>query len=277
MIGPVTLVATGESYRSSFRTRAYVTPDYLPGLNAHPMKALALVEAGARVRLVVPRRQRSWMRLFYRDGDDSGQHAITLQACRRLRSEEAREEECDWEPRTACSWSNTQFGGALYVDFDNAPRAGRCAVLEVQVPGEAMTYRGRAFGPRRRECREPAVRVQPRAPRPRTVLSFSFRSPARLGTFGRRRRAYRLAVLGPAEPACASDHEAFADRGRRGQRLVVRLDPRRTKGGRWCRGRFRGRLIQFDTYGCPKQGACRRPANFISREREVARFYFTVR
>ncbi|MBD0283699.1 MAG: hypothetical protein ICV69_16150 [Thermoleophilaceae bacterium] len=62
---PVALYNLPSTYRSSVRDRHRVTPEYLPGLHAHPMKVLALVQAGTQVRLVVPATQRPWMRLFY--------------------------------------------------------------------------------------------------------------------------------------------------------------------------------------------------------------------
>ena len=42
--------------------------------------------------------------------------------------------------------------------------------------------------------------------------------------------------------ACVIEHDAFFSHGPPGARLHALLDPRRTKGGRWCRGRFRGVL-----------------------------------
>jgi hypothetical protein len=255
VIGPATFVDAPGTYRGSFRGRDYVTPDYLPGLNAHPMKVLALVEGGARVRLVVPRRQRRWMRLFYNPGDDRGQHAMTLQACR----------------------THTQFDGGLYIDFENAPQGGRCAELAVKVAGQSTTYRGRLFGPRPRECRDVPVRVSPRAGRPATVFKVSFRGAARLGVFGDHRRSYRASVRGPDRSACLVENEAVADRGRPRRRLEMRLTPGREKGMRWCRGRFHGRLARVDNYACPDTGVCAPPAGFPRREREVGRFSFEVR
>lgn len=256
MLGPVTFVEAPGTYRTSFRGRAYVTPDFLPGLNAHPMDVIALVDAGTQARLSVPRRQRRWMRLFYRPGDETGQDAITLQACGR---------------------SDTPFDGGLYVDFDNAPRGGRCAELEVRVPVQSTTYRGQLFGPRPGECRSLAVRVSPSRGRPNTVFEVSFRSAARLGVSRAQRRSYRASVDGPEKRGCAFEGDAFADRGRPGNRVVLGLAPGRAKNSRWCRGRYHGVLARVNSYACPARGPCQPPPNFPRREQTVGRFSFVVR
>ena len=126
MIGPVAFSHLRDNYRTTLKS-GRAGYDYPPGLNAHPIKSVLLVRAGARVTLIVPRSQRRWMRLFYGLRGRRGEHAITLHACRRFRSPSAQRRECSWSPHTACRWRNTQFAGGVYVDFDNAPRRGRCA------------------------------------------------------------------------------------------------------------------------------------------------------
>jgi hypothetical protein len=157
MIGPVTFVAAASNYRTAARSRDQVTPEYLPGLNAHPMKVLALVSAGTRATLTVPRQQRAWMRLFYSGRNDAGQHSITLEACRRLASRDRRRRECGWSPRTACSWVNTQFAGGVYIDFDRAPKLGRCAELIVRAGAHPQVFRGPLFRPLPGACQTPTV------------------------------------------------------------------------------------------------------------------------
>ena len=256
VLGPVTFLEAPGTYRTNYRGRAYVTPDFLPGLNAHPMDVLALVEAGEQARIVVPRNQRRWMRLFYSEADENGQPAITLEACAR---------------------STTAFEGGLYVDFDRAPQGGRCAELEVQVPGETTTYRAQVFGPSPGQCRGVGVRVSPRQGRAVTVFQVSFRSGARLGVSRDTRRSYRAAVRGPAGEGCVRESEAFTDRGRPGNRIVLSLSPGRTKGVRWCRGRYQGTLSRVNGYACPARGPCQPPPNFPRREQTVGRFAFQVR
>jgi len=94
---------------------------------------LLLVDAGKQVTLQVPRDQRRWMRLAYSHGSREGQHAITLRACRRHASRDTARRECAWKngPQTACRWPNTQFNGAIYIDFAGAPARGGCAELLV--------------------------------------------------------------------------------------------------------------------------------------------------
>lgn len=157
VIGPVTFVAAASNYRTAARSRHQVTPEYLPGLNAHPMKVLALVSAGTRATMMVPREQRAWMRLFYSGRNDAGQHSITLQACRRLASPDARRRECGWSPRTACSWHNTQFAGGVYIDFDRAPKLGRCAELIVRAGAHQRASRRPLFRPPADACQTPTV------------------------------------------------------------------------------------------------------------------------
>ncbi len=132
-IGPVTFTGLPAAYRSAARDRHRATPEYLPGLRAHPFKVLVLVEAGQEATLVVPQKERAWLRLFY-SRRRLGEHEVTLRACRRLASPAARRQECQWKSnfRSACNWANTQFNGGIYVDFDHAPRLGRCAELVVR-------------------------------------------------------------------------------------------------------------------------------------------------
>ena len=93
----------------------------------------------------------------------------------------------------------------------------------------------------------------------------------RSGRRGRRLRRYLVAVHGPLKSACVIENEATFSDGRPGARLRAVLDPRRTKGGRWCRGRFRG-TVRYQDGLC-----CRDGAYFRLRTRIAGRFAFTVR
>jgi hypothetical protein len=151
VIGPVTFVAAGSNFRAALGSRKLASKQKLPpGLRQFPFKLLVLVRSGVRVRLVVPADQRRWMRLFY-GGRKSGEHVITLHACRHLGSRVSQRRECHWTPLTACRWNNTQFAGAAYVDFDAAPRHGRCADVVVKVP-HSRAYRDRLFQERPGDC-----------------------------------------------------------------------------------------------------------------------------
>jgi hypothetical protein len=123
------------------------------------MKIIALVNAGERARLTVPRNQRRWLRLLYLHVDfPRGTHKAILQACRRLSSKRARQRECGWGPmlkraQWACASRYTQFSGGFALDFANAPRRGRCAKLIVQTTGKQRTLRKHLFAPGPRACR----------------------------------------------------------------------------------------------------------------------------
>jgi hypothetical protein len=145
VIGPAAFPYLRENYRRAARPNPSQS-EPPPGLDAWPVKALALVRSGARIALVVPRDQRPWMQLLYDQAHPwRGSFRVVLRACRRRRSEAAQRAECGWRPYIACRWRNTQFNGAVYVDFDSAPDRGRCAELIVRVEGTGTSSRGRLF------------------------------------------------------------------------------------------------------------------------------------
>jgi hypothetical protein len=121
-----------------------------------PVKALALVNSAKRVTMLVPKRQRQWMKLFYLGesafGGGSGHSAVTLEACERVRSRRAQRRECRWKPYRACRSDTTQFAGEIALDYDTAPHRGRCAVLVVRVEGRRQPLRRRLFRPARGTC-----------------------------------------------------------------------------------------------------------------------------
>jgi hypothetical protein len=71
------------------------------------LKTIAMIDAGTRVTLEVPREQRGWMRVDY---GGRGGRAVTLQACRR---------------------QATLYAGGFTIDYAEAPQQGRCAELIV--------------------------------------------------------------------------------------------------------------------------------------------------
>ena len=85
IIGPLAFSGLAANYRQLLdswkRTRGL--PAAPPGFDAPPIKSVALLSAGVRVTLVVPREQRRWMQLLYDPRDVwRRDHAIALQACR---------------------------------------------------------------------------------------------------------------------------------------------------------------------------------------------------
>jgi hypothetical protein len=153
VIGPVGFIGVADTYRSYAR-RPTRPGEAWPGLNAWPMKVLAVVRQGRRVTLTVPRGQRPWMRLFYdtHEEEDRGLYSITLAACHRHADRAAALEECGWLPFNACLGAPTQFSGGVYVDFENAPRRGRCARLAVRPGGAERPLVRRLFKPAAGSC-----------------------------------------------------------------------------------------------------------------------------
>jgi hypothetical protein len=151
IIGPMAFIGLPSTYRAYARRRdSQLIP--VPGIGMPSMKAIGVLRAGARVRLVVPRRQRSWMKVIYDFPRHRGRYAIGLQACRRLEAVKARQRECGWGPDLACRWRYTQFSGGFGLDFANAPRRGRCAKLIVRVAGREKALVRRLFRPRPGAC-----------------------------------------------------------------------------------------------------------------------------
>lgn len=146
VIGPMAFTGLPGAYRDKA-----ARPDswrfFDPEVGMPSMKSIGVLRAGARVRLVVPRRQRRWLKVIYDYPDHRGGTAITLQACRQLSSQRARRRECGWRPDLACRWRYTQFNGGFGVDFANAPRRGLCAELIVRVRGKRQQLRKLLFDP----------------------------------------------------------------------------------------------------------------------------------
>ena len=115
------------------------------------------------------------------------------------------------------------------------------------------------------------VRVDPPTGLPRTRFRLELVSTHRTGRGGRRYREYGAAVHGPHKVACVIENEAWFSYGPPGARLHATLDPRRTKGQRWCRGRFRG-VVRYSDALCGRAGRCWR-----TYRRTAGRFSFTVR
>ena len=152
VIGPVAFAYLVENYREAARPDSRRSRP--PGdFNAHPIKALALIRSGTRVTLSVPPAQRSWMQLLYHPTAVwRGSLRVTLQACQRRSSPAGQRAECGWRPRTACRWRNTQFNGAIYVDFDHAPHRGRCARLVLHIEGREKPLKQELFRPKQGTC-----------------------------------------------------------------------------------------------------------------------------
>ena len=151
VIGPMAFIRLPTVYRDyASRPNSELVPD--PDRGMPSMKSIGVLRAGARVTLEVPRSQRRWMKVIYDYPNHRGGHAITLRACKTLRSPRARRRECRWRPDLACRWRYTQFNGGFGIDFANAPRRGRCAELIVWTAGKKEPRREYLFHPQPREC-----------------------------------------------------------------------------------------------------------------------------
>jgi hypothetical protein len=119
---------------------------------------------------------------------------------------------------------------------------------------------------------EVEVGFLPGVGRPSTRFRLMLHATHPTGRHGRRVREYWAAVHGPHEVACVVQNEAWFSHGPPGAALRATLDPARTKGGRWCRGRFRGVVRYRDAICARRDAPCRRV--YIRR---AGHFWFTVR
>jgi hypothetical protein len=135
VIGGVNFFNLPAAWSDAQATEAKGGPGYQPppGLNAQPMKQIVTVPAGTTITVVVPREERRWFALLFDTSPPRGlertEPAITFTACGRTRS----------------PLGYTEFNGGVYVDFDRAPRRGRCARLDVQRAGSSKPIVGYPF------------------------------------------------------------------------------------------------------------------------------------
>jgi hypothetical protein len=149
VIGPLAFYRLPENFEPGVQRRG--APE---GLNAPPIKALAVVRAGRTVTVSVPPNQREWMRLFYERsayGGGDGSYSVTFRGCPRVASRAAQRRACG-EIATACRSGSTQFAGEVYVDYAAAPGQGRCAQAFVRVWAEGGRLRGFLFHPADATC-----------------------------------------------------------------------------------------------------------------------------
>jgi hypothetical protein len=115
------------------------------------------------------------------------------------------------------------------------------------------------------------VRIQPPSGHPKTRFRLELVATHRSGRRGRRERGYWAAVHGPHRFACVIENDTWFSDGGPGARLRAVLDPSRTKGRRWCLGRFRG-VVRYRDAICRRRGPCDRVYM-----RTAGHFRFTVR
>ena len=87
------------------------------------IKSIAVMRPGRRVTVVVPRSQRSWMKLTWGNG-----YAATFKSCRRGEGESGAS-------------GNTAWSGGFEFDYAKAPKQGRCAKIRLRYDGRTRTRR----------------------------------------------------------------------------------------------------------------------------------------
>jgi hypothetical protein len=131
IIGPVALYRFYENYDAARTTRPV-------GGRSASTELLALVDAGSKVTLAVPKSERNFLKLmFWRPAE---RYAVALQACRRV-PRTMWKSECGFKTYTACDWINTPFDGGLDLQFTRARGKECSARLEVWVRGRAKPFR----------------------------------------------------------------------------------------------------------------------------------------
>jgi hypothetical protein len=117
------------------------------------------------------------------------------------------------------------------------------------------------------------ARVIPAAGTPTSTFVVSFVSPGRTGVVGTKRLIDQLtAVSATPGKGCLSEVESSVPVARSGQRVHVRLDPF-VLGGRWCTGRYTGKITELQTLVCPRGAFC---PTYVRLLGTVARFNLVV-
>ena len=87
------------------------------------IKSIAVMRPGRRVTVIVPRRQRGWMKLTWGNG-----YAATFKSCKRGEGESGPS-------------GNTAWSGGFEFDYAKAPKQGRCAKIRLRYDGRTRTRR----------------------------------------------------------------------------------------------------------------------------------------
>jgi hypothetical protein len=117
------------------------------------------------------------------------------------------------------------------------------------------------------------AKVIPAAGTPTSTFVVSFISPGRTGVIGTKRLLEKLtAVSATPRKGCLSEVESSVPAARSGQRVHVRLDPF-VLGGRWCIGRYTGKITELQTLVCPPGAFC---PTYVRLLGTVARFNLVV-
>ena len=117
------------------------------------------------------------------------------------------------------------------------------------------------------------VRVSPPTGLPSTTFAISFHTPDRTGRHGALARHDELMVaIARHGSGCVSSFDARAPDGAAGALIRVVLGTARIRG-RWCTGRWTGRIEELETPVCKEGQAC---PQFIILRGVIGRFMLTV-
>jgi hypothetical protein len=116
--------------------------------------------------------------------------------------------------------------------------------------------------------------VTPKTGKPTSTFVVAYTAPHRTGVVGTKHVYARVSVtrVGP-QTGCLSQADATAAAAKRGQRVRVKLDPA-AREGRWCIGRFTGRVDEYQTAICPPGLMC---PLYVRPLGTIARFTLVVR
>ncbi len=135
----------------------------------------------------------------------------------------------------------------------------------------AATLAGGAWGAS--APRTVAVSVKPPDGLPSTTFTITYRTPDRTGLHGALARHDEvMGAIARHGSGCASSLRVRAPDGAAGAPIRVALSPRRLRG-RWCTGRWSGRIEELETPVCKPGRAC---PQFIILRGVIGRFTFIV-
>ena len=118
------------------------------------------------------------------------------------------------------------------------------------------------------------VQVRPLVGRPGTTFVVSFTAPVATGVIGSIRLRDELTLTNASNSkGCLTEVSAPVPDARRRQLVRVRLNAA-TLGGRWCTGRYSGKVLELQTAVCPRGTAC---PTYVRLRGTIARFSLTVR
>ena len=118
------------------------------------------------------------------------------------------------------------------------------------------------------------VYVSPSIGKPTTHFVVRFRAPSATGTTLHRR--YELYASATKRSHCTSSVADAIGATSVGSHVRMTLKPART-GGRWCRGKFHGRIVEYISVVCQPTGAAIACPEVVIAPQTIGRFTFRVK